>query len=382
MTYTTRLTNDNVSEGILYMAMELSQSKWRLAFGAGSQRRQVVIEAGDRLALNSEIGKAKAKFKLKENAEVISCYEAGRDGFWIHRHLEKVGIKNHVVDSSSIDVNRKKRRAKTDRLDADKLLKKLIFYIRGDEKLSVARVPSEEAEDRRRIHREREALKKECTRHKNRIKSLMILQGIKFSNKGKKGWRSYVEGLRDWKNELFPRHQQAELFRIVERLEMAEKQLKGVEKQMQEALATSEEPVYEKIKQLKELKGLGDIGSWTIIMEWLGWRKFSNRREVGSAAGLVGSPYDSGDSRREQGITKAGNGRIRTLMIQLAWGWLRHQPNSQLSQWFKERFEQGGRLRKVGIVALARKLLIALWRYVTQGVLPEGAELKTPLGKC
>src|SRR5207302_2014549 len=156
-----------------YMAMELSLKKWHLAFGNGFIRRQVVIEAGDTQALEMAIKRAKEKFKLNDATEIISCYEAGRDGFWIHRYLTKIGIKNHVIDSSSIDVNRKARRAKTDRIDAEKLLKKLISYVREEDKLSVARIPTEEEEDRRRMHREREALKKERTRHTNRIKSLL-----------------------------------------------------------------------------------------------------------------------------------------------------------------------------------------------------------------
>lgn len=286
-----------------------------------------------------------------------------------------------MVDSSSIDVSRKSRRAKTDRLDAEKLLKKLILFIRGDEKLSVARVPSEQAEDQRRIHREREALKKERTRHGNRLKSLLNLHGIKYKGKGRKSWDTYLEGVRDWKNELLPPLQKEELCRIVDRLELTEKQLKELEKKMQDQLDTSQEPVFQRMRQLKNLKGLGEIGAWTLIMEWFGWRKFKNRREVGAAAGLVGSPHDSGDSRREQGITKSGNSRIRALMLQLAWGWLRYQPNSQLSQWYKERFDSGNRSRKIGIVALARKLLIALWRYIALGVVPQDAQLKSTIAK-
>lgn len=381
MNRTAQLANNNVTTGILYMAMELSNKKWQLAFGDGYKKRQVVIEANNIPELEKAIEKAKKHFRMKEDAQVISCYEAGRDGFWIHRYLEKIGIQNHVLDSSSIDVSRKKRRAKTDRLDAEKLLKKLILYIRGDEKLSVARVPSEQAEDQRRIHREREALKKERTRHGNRLKSLLNLHGVKYRGKGRKNWTTYLEEVRDWKNEVLPPFLKEELHRIVERLKVTENQLKELEKKMQEQLEMSEEPVFQRMRQLKNLKGLGDIGAWTLIMEWLGWREFRNRREVGSAAGLVGSPHDSGDSRREQGITKSGNRRIRTLMLQLAWGWLRYQPTSQLSRWYKERFDHGSRSRKVGVVALARKLLIALWRYIAFGVLPQDAKLKSELVK-
>lgn len=381
MNQTAQLANDNARTGTLYMALELSNKKWHLAFGDGFKKRQVVIDSNNMIELKNAIEKAKKNFKLKEDAQVMSCYEAGRDGFWIHRYLEQEAIQNHVLDSSSIDVSRKRRRTKTDRLDAEKLLKKLILFVRGDEKLSVARVPSEQTEDQRRIHREREALKKEKTRHSNRLKSLLNLHGIKFKGKGRKSWLNYLEQVRDWKNESLPRFLKEELSRIVKRLELAEHQLKELEEKMREQVEKSEEPVFQRIRQLKNLKGLGDIGAWTLVMEWLGWREFKNRREVGAAAGLVGTPYDSGDSRREQGITKSGNGRIRTLMLQLAWGWLRYQPNSQLTQWFKERFNNGSRSRKVGIVALARKLLIALWRYVALGVIPHDAELKNVLAK-
>lgn len=369
-----RISNDTASMGILYMAMELSQSKWHLAFGNGLKVRQIVIEANDTVSLQEELKKAKEKFRLLPKSEVISCYEAGRDGFWIHRYLEEKGIKNHVIDSSSIKVNRKSRRAKTDRLDAEKLLKQLIQHVKGEEKLQVARVPSEAEEDRRRMHRERERLKKERTAHTNRIRSLLNLQGIKC--KGQKPWKKYLEEIVDWKGDLLPVNQKEELLREVDRLEIVEAQVKELEASMRKKLKLSEDTAYEKIRQLMELKGIGEVSSWVLIMEWFGWRKFNNRREVGAAAGLVGTPYDSGESQREQGITKAGNNRIRALMVELSWCWLRYQPDSDLSKWFKERFDHGKRSRKVGIVALARRLLIAIWRYITTGELPKGAKLK------
>lgn len=374
MTTTAQVLNDTLRTGVLYMAMELSQSKWHLAFGTGNKMRQVVIEASNTIALQEEIRKAKEKFRLQPEAKVISCYEAGRDGFWIHRYLETTHIKNYVIDSSSIKVNRKSRRAKTDRLDVEKLLKQLISHARGEEKLQVARVPSEAEEDRRRMHRERERLKKERTAHTNRIKSLLNLQGIKC--KGKKKWKTYLDNIMDWKGNLLPAFLKEELLREVDRLEMVEKQLKELEASMLGQLKTSEDPAFIKIQQLMNLKGIGEVSSWVLIMEWFGWRQFNNRREVGAAAGLVGTPYDSGESQREQGITKAGNSRIRALMIELGWSWLRYQPDSDLSKWFDKRFNQSKRSRKVGIVALARKLLIAIWRYISAGELPKGARLK------
>ena len=378
MNPTTRLANDNVNEKVLYMAMELSQKKWCLAFGDGVKKRQVVIQANDLGALNGAIMKAKEKFKLPNETKVISCYEAGRDGFWIHRHLEEQGINNHIVDSSSIKVDRRARRAKTDRLDGDKLLKQLILHVRGDEKLQVVRVPTEAHEDERRRHRERERLTREKTGHTCRIKALLNLYGIKCKNPGKKGWKSYIENIRDWKGELLQAYQKQELLREIDRLEMVKKQLKDLETDMWNELKAEGDQSSSSvmIKQLMRLKGVGKVSSWILIKEWFAWRKFKNRREVGAAAGLVGSPYDSGDSRKEQGITKAGNRRIRALMVELAWSWLRYQPDSELTKWFMERFN-GKRSRKIGIVALARRLLIAIWRYVTAGVLPEGAKLKS-----
>jgi len=373
---TTAFANNNVISNVLYMALELSQNKWCIAFGNGVKMRQVTLEANDKLGLCVEIQKAKEKFGLPEDTKVMSCYEAGRDGFWIHRWLTSCGIENIVIDSSSIKVDRKSRRAKTDRLDASRMLKQLILHVRGEEKLQIARVPSEVEEDRRRIHRERERLIKERTGHTNRIKSFLNLFGIKFKNKGWKSWEIYLSSVKDWKEEYLPEDQKAELLREAKRLEMVEAQLKELETLRLERLETSDEEVYKKVRQLKRLKGIGDIGAWVFIMEWFGWRKFNNRREIGAAAGLVGTPYDSGESQREQGISKAGNYRIRTLATELSWCWLRYQPDSELSRWFNERFNRGKRSRRVGIVALARRLLIALWRYLETGQLPTGAELK------
>jgi transposase len=374
MNLTTRSNNNTSLNGALYMALELSQSKWLIAFGNGVKTREVTIKANDIEQLLLEIQKAKQKFRLLPEALIFSCYEAGRDGFWIHRCLEKLSIKNNVVDSSSIQVNRRARHVKTDRLDAQKLLRQLILHLRGEEKLALVRVPSEEEEDRRRLHRERERLKKEKTGHTNRIKSLLNLHGIKF--KGKMSLATSIRTALDWKGEPLGKHQQEELMREVERLKIVEIQLNELEKKQGVELRENPDPAYEKMRTLKSLKGVGGVSAWILVMEWLGWRTFNNRREVGAAAGLVGTPYSSGESQREQGITKSGNSRIRALMIELSWCWLRHQPQSDLSQWFEKKFGRGKRSRKVGIVALARRLLIALWRYVTTGELPAGAELK------
>jgi len=369
--------NNTVKLNVLYMALELSEGKWRIAFGNASKNRQVSINAGDLIGLSQAIIKAKEKLHLPPNTPVISCYEAGRDGFWLHRYLTEHSIINHVVDSASIEVNRRARRAKTDRLDAEKLLMQLIRYVAGEKDVwSVAHVPNEAEEDARRLHRERRAIIKERTRHNSRIKSLLALQGVRYKSKGRQPWNEYIEKLHNWDGKAFPQHLKEELFREIERLALVEKQLVEIEKKMLESLQHKEDPVIQQVLQLISLKAVGLIGAWELVMEWFSWRNFKNRREVGALAGLTGTPYDSGSSQREQGMTKAGNKRIRALMIQLAWLWLRYQPDSQLTMWFKKRFAQSKRFRKIGIVALARKLLISLWRCATQGVIPTGAILK------
>jgi transposase len=243
------------------------------------------------------------------------------------------------------------------------------------------RVPSREEEDARRIHRGMQALKKERKRHINRIKSLLALLGICYKNKGRQKWENYIENARDWNNQPLPTHVKGELLHEIKRLNLVENQLAEIETQMLQAMQTNQDPVIQQIAQLIMLKGVGLISAWELVMEWFSWRKFKNRREVGALAGLTGTPYDSGNSQREQGITKSGNRRIRALIIQLAWMWLRYQPKSQLTLWFKERFNQSKRFRKIGIVALSRKLLIALWRCAMQNTIPTGAELKVTVSE-
>jgi transposase len=372
------LKEHNIAKtNVLYMALELGQGKWRIAFGNGAKQRQIVIEAADLVKLSEEIQKAKHKLHLAADVQFISCYEAGRDGFWIHRYLTECGIINYIVDSSSIEVNRRARRAKTDRLDAEKLLKQLIRFVGGEADIwSVVRVPNQEAEDARRLHREMQALKKERKRHINRIKALLALYGIRYKNKSRQKWENYIEKVRDWNNQPLPTHVKAELLHEIRRLNLVEEQLTEIETQMLQAMQTNNDPVIQQIAQLIMLKGVGLISAWELVMEWFSWRNFKNRREVGALAGLTGTPYDSGNSQREQGITKSGNRRIRALIIQLAWMWLRYQPKSQLTLWFNKRFNESKRFRKIGIVALSRKLLIALWRCAMQNTIPTGAELK------
>jgi len=370
---------DTIKAAILYIAFELSNSKWKLAFSDGSKIRYKAITAGNLAQLQVEISLAKQKFKIDEDVRVVSCYEAGRDGFWIHRYLESQGIDNLVVDSASLEVNRRKRRAKTDRIDVAKLMRMLMRYWGGEKKVwSVVRVPSEQDEDARHLHRGLERLKKERTKHRNRIKGLLIQQGIKVSNPSQKKFLEVLEKVRTWNGQAVAPQLKSHVVREYERLQMVEVQIKELEKEKTERLKNPDTDSLEKVAKLALLYGIGSVSSWTFVMEFFGWRQFKNRREVGALAGLTPTPYDSGKSQREQGISKAGNQRIRTLAVEISWAWLRFQPQSKLSQWYMKRFGGGGkRMRRIGIVAMARKLLIDLWRYLEYDKLPEGARLKS-----
>jgi len=328
--------------------------------------------------LEEEIEMAKGRFKLEGEIKIVSCYEAGRDGFWLHRYLLSCGIENIVVDSSSIEVNRRKRRTKTDRIDARKLLQMLMRYRGGERKLwSVVNVPGVEAEDGRQLHRELEVLNKERTMHRSRIRGLLIQQGLEVSNPSGKGFFEELESLRTWDGRALAEDLKERVVREHERLRNVEDQMKLLRKEREIRVESMATPSLRMVEQLRSLYGVGKTSSWDFVMEMYGWRKFRNRKEVGAFAGLTPTPYDSGGSRREQGISKTGRGRVRGLSIQISWGWLRFQPQSKLSKWFWERFGHGGkRMRKIGIVAVARRLLIDMWRYLEYGVIPDGARLR------
>lgn len=380
MNRTTRKAESTRVEETLHMAFELGAKEWKLAFGveAGDKPRRRDVAAGDLTGLLLEIKRAKERFCLPESAPVVSCYEAGREGFWLHRFLLLEGINNLVVDSSSIEVNRRARRAKTDAVDVEKLLSMLCRSAQGERKVfGVAHAPTPEQEDARQAARELESLKQERTAHTNRIKSLLASVGARVKV-GKKFFQQLPE-VKQWNGDLLLPGLQERLRRECARLALLESQILELQRARRQAEAVSTEPSVEKVRSLKALKGIGDNSAWLFVTEFFGWRQFRNRREVGSLAGLTPMPYQSGESvNREQGISKAGNRRIRTMAIEIAWGWLRFQPQSHLSVWFHERYGPGNRRsRRVGIVALARKLLIALWRYLDQGVIPDGAVLKT-----
>lgn len=363
----------------LYVAFELSKAKWKLGFSDGSQRpaRVVTVDASDLEAVDRQVVKAKRRFGLSEEAPVCSCYEAGRDGFWLHRALTARGIDNLVVDPASIEVNRRKRRVKTDRVDAVKLLGQLIRHHGGERRVwAVVRVPSEQDEDARQLHRELAVLRNERAQHRMRIQSLLFAQGMRVGV-GRR-FLAVLAQMRERNGKVLPQALQARIVREHERLAQVEAQIRALQQERRGLLTASCGKNVEKAKRLVQLRGIGLESAWVFSMELFGWRQFANRRELAGAVGLTPTPYSSGDTERQQGVSKVGNKRVRTLLVEIAWAWLRYQPHSALSRWFNGRFARGGsRMRRIGIVALARKLVIALWRFVEDGVVPDGARLKT-----
>jgi transposase len=377
MNETTLRTDYSTSE-TLYLAFELSQEKWKLGFRAGMGQKawRRTVEAGDLLALGQQIHLAKERFGLPEECHILSCYEAGRDGFWLHRSLRAEGIENLVVDSASIEVNRRAKRAKTDRLDVGKLVAMLVRFDSGEKKVwSVVHVPSPEVEDRRHLHRELLTLKVDRTRHINRIKGLLAGQGVRMPVQT--DFLSRLDEVRLWDGSSLLAGLRARLEREYACLEFVNQQVQALEAERSAMLRTSGDASVAKVRQLLRLRGIGENSAWLFVMEFFGWRAFRNRREVGALAGLAPTPYQSGDEWHEQGISKAGNRPMRGMGVEIAWSWLRYQPDSALSRWYWERFGHASkRMRKIGIVALARKLLVALWRYLEYGEIPAGAQLK------
>ncbi|KVU34395.1 IS110 family transposase [Burkholderia ubonensis] len=374
---TTLHGQDTTITGSLYVAFELGDRGWKLSLGDGVRAPSCcTVAAGDTAAVFTAIAKAKARCHLATDAPVRSCYEAGRDGFWLHRCLEAHWITNLVVDSASIEVNRRRRRAKTDRLDSDKLLSMLMRYYGGERRVwAVARIPTPEQEDERRVHRELNRLRQERTAHSNRIRSLLVLHNLRVEHIGGRAWAHW------WAQhaaQLLPALR-AEIEREFERLSLAARQIRTLEAQQHHEVRNGAQPA---IARLARLAGIGTGSAWTLVRELFGWRQFHNRREVAGCLGLAPTPYASGTSEVEQGISKIGNKRARWLMVELAWSWLRFQRSSQLSHWFNERFAGSGkRMRRIGIVALARRLAVALWRYLEFGEIPLGATLKPPITK-
>ena len=378
----------------LYMSIELSATKWKLGFADrfGRIPRVRSLDAGDFRLLRREIKAAKKTFGLEADASVVSCYAAGRDGFWIHRCLVSMGIESHIVEPASIEVNRKKRRAKTDRIDAQKIVIALMRFKVGDRfACRMIRIPDAEAEDARHLNREMRTIKTERTAHSNRIRSLLVTQGI--SNVViDRNFARQLESMRTAEGIPLAKQLRQRLRREFDRLALATEQIRLL--QMQQAkmirLAAKEVAQFEAeansprvaviAEHLMSLSGIGPVTAWTLSTEVFSWRDIANRRQLAALAGLTPTPHASGDEEKEQGISKSGRGELRVLMIEIAWGWLLHQPSSELTKWYERRFNDGTkRNRKIGIVALARKLLVALGKYVRDGEIPADAKLKSEL---
>jgi len=316
--------------------------------------------------------------EMKKPVEIISCYEAGYDGFWLHRLLEAHGIRNYVIDPASLQVDRRARRAKTDRVDVERMLRSLLAYLRGEPKVwSIVRVPSVAEEDDRRLHRERDRLINERVQHVNRIKGLLAIHGI-YDYQPLRGDRVQRLGqLHAADGQTLPPRLKAEILRELQRLELAIAMIKTIEAE-RDAIASAKtgHRSAKKVQDLAKIKSIGPEVATALVGEVF-YRSFDNRKQLASYVGLTPAHFQSGAMSRDQGISKAGNAKARTVMIELAWLWLRHQPDSPLSVWFRERVGKlKGRIRRITIVAVARKLLIALWRYLENGMVPEGAILK------
>jgi len=362
----------------LYVAFELGWTKWKLAFGARVDEKpwHTTIGARDIRALTEAIARARRKVGLSETSSVASCYEAGRDGFWLDRLLAQMGVMNVVVDSSSIGVNRRARRAKSDRLDATKLLAMLMRHQAGERGVwSVVRPPTPEQEDARHLQREIRTLKKEKTRLVNRVRGLLASQGV-AARMGRRGLVVPVTSLRIWDGSMVPPGLRRRIECEMARHEVVHRQVLELEGERDRKIREGNSVPCQKARRLMQLRAVAEASAETLSREFL-YRDFRNRRQVGGLSGLSPTPYQSGESSRERGISRAGNRHVRGIAVDLAWQWLRHQPQSKLSRWYEERFGKGGpRMRKIGIVAMARKLLIALWRYAEFAELPEGALLK------
>lgn len=364
----------SVSEPALYVAFELGQKEWKLAMtsGFGVQPWLRTVASKDWPAVERVMAQGRARFGLAPAVPVVSCYEAGRDGFWIHRALLQRGVQNRVVDSASIEVNRRARRAKTDRLDALKLVMMLVRVCQGETRVwSEVRVPTVAHEAARQVSRERTALTQDQTRLVNQLRGWLATWGATLPSRRRGSWWTRVC---DWAGAALPAEVQARLARAEARLQGLEAQIAALDAQ-QHAAVIAAAPT-SALRQLVGLKGVATTSASVLLDEGLVWRAFRNRRQIGGLLGFAPTPYASGDSVREQGISRAGNGRLQAISIQLAWNWVRWQPQSALTQWYLAHFGRGKRARRIGIVAVARKLVIALWRYVTTGVVPEGAIVK------
>jgi transposase len=365
-------------------AIEMSKKSWIVAVNTPLSEKisRYTLEPCDGtglLELMALICSRVAK-ELNRRVEIVSCYEAGYDGFWLHRLLETHSVRNHVIDAASVQVDRRARRSKTDGVDAQRMLRSLMAYLRGEPKVcSVVRVPTVAEEDDRRLHRERHRLTRERIQHVNRIKGLCALHGIYHYEPLRPQRMQALSHVRTADGRALPPRLKAEIVRELQRLELVLEMIDTVEAE-RNAIAslknTSAHSNARKIQDLVKLRCLGPEFACVLVSEVF-YRSFANRQQVASYVGLSPSHFQSGAMCRDRGISKAGNSKARTTMIELAWLWLRYQPNSPLSAWFCKRVGSlKGRIRRITIVAMARKLLIALWRYLETGVVPAGAVLK------
>jgi transposase len=366
----------------LHCALELSKNTWLLAiqFPDRPQPSIYAIEGGNTEKLMTKLTAAQDSWVKMSGAvpAITVCYEVGYDAFWLARFLKERGVECLVIDPGSLQVNRRGRPVKTDRVDVKVLLRTLIAWCRGERHVwSLVRIPSIEEEDLRRSHRERSRLVRERTAHINRIKGLLFAQGIRGINVKSQYKILAVDKLVTGDGHRLPPRIASEIAREIQRLAMVQDQIAEIERERDTA-PTSCEATERKRQLLLQLKSIGPAISALLSRE-VYYRQFANRRQVGSFLGLTPSPYNSGEEERCQGISRAGSGHVRSIMIETAWLWIRHQPKSELTRWFIERTAgQSTRMRKIMIVAVARKLAIALWRYVEYGLVPHGAILNLP----
>ena len=366
----------------IFVAIELSQKSWLITMHSPDRDRisRHKVAAGDHAGLLRLIAgvRERAARVLGAVPAVVSCYEAGYDGFWLHRLLTAAGITNHVFDPASIAVEQRARRSKSDRIDGAQLLRTVMAYCRGEPRVvRIVRVPSVEQEDARRGSRERDRLVEEQTAHTNRIKALLRLLGVAVGNPRRRDWLSWLARQRDWQGEAVPPRIMSELEREHARLILVRQQLAALtQPSAREEPTAAAAQMAQRADHLRRLKGLGPVLATTLVNEAF-YKDFRNRREVAGYFGLAPSPWQSGGTNREQGISKAGNPRARHKSIELAWLWVLHQPDSALSQWFRQRTANASkRIKRIAIVALARKLMVALWRFLTTGLVPDGVVLK------
>jgi transposase len=367
----------------IFVAIELSQKTWLVTIHSPDKDKisRQKVQGGDHVNLLALIDRVRdrAARTLGVASVVVSCYEAGYDGFWLHRLLQAAGITNYVFDPSSIAVDQRARRVKTDRIDGEKMLRTLMAYLRGEPRVvRIVRVPTPEQEDARRYTRERDRLTREQTAHTNRIKALLRLHGFAVGNPRRRDWLIWLAAQRDWQGQEVPPRILTEIEHEHARLMLVRKQLEALAQAPAAAdLTPAAAEMTRRSELLLRLKSLGPAFATTLTQEVF-YKDFHNRREVASYFGLAPSPWQSGGTDRDQGISKAGNPRARCSAVELSWLWLRHQPDSELSQWFRQRtLNASKRTKRIAIVALARKLMVALWRYLTTGLVPAGAMLKS-----